>query len=60
MVGMYGGAVDLPEDCIDGHDDATDTEDQECAVGNAVEHDGSDSGNHAVECPLAHQRRCHD
>ena len=56
---MCGGVMDLPEDCVDGHHDAADTEDQESAVGDAVEHDGSDSGNHAVECPLTHQRRCH-
>lgn len=47
--------MDLPEDRIHSHYDATDTEDQECAIGDAVEHDGSDSGNHAVECPLTHQ-----
>jgi hypothetical protein len=51
--------MDLPEYCIDGHDDAKDAKDQESAVGDAVEHDGSDSGNHAVEGPLTRQRRCH-
>ena len=45
----------LPENCVDGHNDATNTEEEECAVGDAVEHDRSDSGDYAVEGPLAHQ-----
>lgn len=46
--------MDLPEYCIDSHYNATNTENYKCAVGDAVEHDRSDSGDYAVECPLAH------